>query len=336
MRILCVYSYEETKKEGDVEEPRPCSADRAIAEVLSSAGNEVNLVKFDEKALARLKDDYDLICNQCDGFNDESLNELKVIKFFEKLEMPFTGCSSSCVANSTEKSVAKELLKEASINTPRFQAFKNPEQQLSKELSFPLIVKPIAMDASEGIEEDSVVFDEQQLKKKILQVNAEFKMPALVEEYIEGREFCVPIIGNEKPEVLKILEIDYSEHFEGKPKILSYKAKWSKNSNAFKNTYSIIARLDEKLARKIEAVALSAFKALECNGYATVDIRVDSEGRGFVLEVNPNAYIAPESDIVKAAKASGLEYNDLLDKICVLGLERFGRKLLPPLAVRTS
>jgi D-alanine-D-alanine ligase len=150
-----------------------------------------------------------------------------------------------------------------------------------------------------------------------------FSKPVLVEEYIGGREFNVPLIGNKDPERLAILEIDYSQHFENKPKILTYKAKWSKNSLDFKNTYSIIAELSKEDEEKIYSAAIAAYKAVLCTGYASVDLRMDESGNVFVIEVNSNCYIAPESDMLKAANYKGMSYDQLLNKIINYALERF-------------
>ncbi|MEK6874663.1 MAG: ATP-grasp domain-containing protein [Nanoarchaeota archaeon] len=320
MKILVLYSYEE--KSQNVPEGKIGTADLAIVETLRLLGHDVEFRKIDF-ANVPYADDYDVVFNMCDSF-DYSLDEPRVPRGLRTQGVAYTGNDAETILLCNDKSICKEFLIRKGVRTPQFQVFESAKDQLNCQLRFPLIVKPVHEDASNGIDEDSVVFDEERLRKKVIGVIELFNQPALVEEYIDGREFCVPVIGNENPQVLPVLEIDYSEaYFENKPKHLSFKAKWSKQSNAFKNTYSIVAKdVPSDLRKRIEETAKKAYLALRMHGYGSVDMRVDNLGNVFVLEVNPNCYIAPEADSVKAAKAAGLEYPIFLQKIAQLALAR--------------
>ncbi len=320
MKIIALYSYEE--KTPSCPEGRIGAADSGVIENLKSAGHEVIARKVDLGNLPD-KDEADVVFNLCDSWDNQA-DEPKVPRGLRAKDIPYTGNDAETINLCNDKSICKMFMVKKGVRTPPFQVFASTKDTLDPQLRFPLIIKPVHEDASNGIDEDSVVKDEEKLRKKVAMILEEFKQPALVEEYVDGREFCVPVIGNEDPTLLPILEIDYSEsYFENKPKHLSFKAKWSKQSNAFKNTYSVIAKdIPHDLKKHIEQTALNAYKALKMHGYGSVDMRVDNAGNVFVLEVNPNCYIAPEADSTKAAKAMGLEYPQFLDKIAHFALQR--------------
>lgn len=259
---------------------------------------------------------FDIVFNLYDGceINEESL----LPTFFEDKDILCTGNPSDVISNCADKLKLKSILRKNHISTPGFSLLQNYEML---DFDYPIILKPRFSHASEGIDEDCVVFDERRLKKKLSKLNG---CEMFAETYLPGREFCVPLIGNSSPLVLPILEIDFDdEYFYTKAKILSYKAKWSRNSNAYKNTFSNIAKgLNPWLERRIERIAKATFSALNCKGYATVDIRTDEYDNIFVIDVNPNPYLSPESDIAKAAAAIGISYEDLLERIIKLGVER--------------
>lgn len=319
MKVIVLYNSEPDAKQVG-------SGESAVVQALRQAGHEVALQRYEENLVLP---ECDVVFNLCDSFAN-SLEEYKVAEKLDALGVPYTGCGVFALRHCISKVETKHLLQRQGVLVPNFQVFDGAVDKL-KSLKFPLIVKPSHEDASIGIEEDSVVFDEEKLRKKVAFVINEFKQPALVEEYIEGREFCVPVIGNE-PRVMPILEIDYSQHFEGKPKILSFKAKWSKNSNAFKNTYSVLAKnLSPELEARIRQTAARAYSALQCSGYGTVDMRVDAKGNCLVLEVNPNAYISWESDLAKVAQQEGYDYPTFLTMILNFAVQKHGKI---PIAVR--
>ena len=304
------------------EEQRLYSQDKVIIQTLKNAGHEVHHYFYDRKVLDILGKSF--IFNLCDSFPD-GREEYAYVGLLEQKGFSFTGCPAETVYLCQSKFRQKAVFEDNGIAHPHYQLFTSSEQEFT--LQFPVILKPTQSNASIGIDDDSVVFNEKELRTKLVAVMEEFK-EVMAEEYIDGREFCVPMMGNENPEVLNILEINYAdEYFLDKPKVLSYKAKWSRNSNAFKHTYSMLAEgLNESDRKKVIDLALSAYKAMGCQGYATADIRMNSLGEPFILEVNPNAYIAQESDLAKAAASKGMNYEALLGKILELAKERCGWK----------
>lgn len=317
MRIVYLHCSEEViKQEGETIsiEKTVYSQDKYLVERLRSKDHEVHLVPYSENFTEEIKKiNPDLVFNAADAFNDfEEPN--KILSALESLGIPFTGCNKVVSNLFTYKTKAKKFFKSQGVNTPEFEIVITENYLPSEKLKYPLIIKPVETDASIGIEEDSVVYNKEQLNKKLSQVIPTYKK-VIVEEYIDGREFCVPIIfSNGKVEVFPALEIDFTEHFENKPKILSYKAKWSKNSNAFKNTYSMAKELEPEVKEKLSSTAEKLFTSLNSSGYATMDVRF-SNGRVYVLEVNPNPYLAIECDFIKSAKNLGMTPSDLIEKI---------------------
>ncbi|MBU2637782.1 MAG: ATP-grasp domain-containing protein [Nanoarchaeota archaeon] len=294
--------------------------DKGIISEMKKSGHEITAMIYDKGKDINVSD-YDLVFNLCDGF-DDMRDEVIIPEMAKKANVPCTGNTAETILTSLSKLNIKNLLLKNNIPTPEFQVFETGEEELKMSLETPVIVKPEYGHASEGIEVDNVVFNEEDMRKMIKQVMEENKCKALVERFIPSREFCIPMLGNSEPEALPMLEIDFPENLkEGKPKMLSYKAKWSKNSNLYKNTDSFVAaKVDEELKKKIENAATGAFKALGCRGYATADVRVDENNNVYVIDVNPNCYIAGESDFVKAAAVRGMDHSQLLVKMMELAL----------------
>ena len=267
----------------------------------------------------------DVIFNLCDtGFRDDYNLEPHVAAMFDILDIPYTGNNYFTLALCQNKARAKDILTYNEILTPKFQVFTSAERKLNPQLKFPMIVKPIREDGSVGIRERSVVTNEEQLKEEVDHITNFYKQEALVEEFIEGREFTVSLIGNRRPIVLPVAEIDFTGMPEHLPKIVSYRAKWIKQSIAYKHTPIISpANIDEKTTKMIEETAKKCYKIFGCRGYARVDFRYDDkENKLYVLEINPNPDISEEFDIAKSATAAGMSYSDLLQKIIDFAMEK--------------
>ena len=267
----------------------------------------------------------DVVFNLCDtGFRDDYDLEPHVAAMFDILNVPYTGNNYFTLALCQNKARAKDILTFNNVLTPKFQVFTSSERKLDQELKFPMIVKPIREDGSVGIRERSVVSNEEQLKEEVDHIVNLHKQEALVEEFIDGREFTVSLIGNRRPIVLPVTEIDFSGMPEHLPKIVSYRAKWIKQSLAYKHSSIICpANIDEKMAKIIEETARKCYKIFGCRGYARIDFRYDEkEKKLYVLEINPNPDISEEFETAKAAFAAGMTYADLVLKIIGFALEK--------------
>jgi len=267
----------------------------------------------------------DVVFNLCDtGFRDDYDLEPHVAAMFDILDVPYTGNNYFTLALCQNKARAKDILTYNGVLTPKFQVFTSAERKLDANLKFPMIVKPIREDGSVGIRERSVVSNEEQLKEEVDHIVNLHKQEALVEEFIDGREFNVSLIGNRRPIVLPPVEIDFSGMPEHLPKIVSYRAKWIKQSLAYKHSSIICpANIDEKMAKIIEEAARKCYKIFGCRGYARIDFRYDEkEKKLYVLEINPNPDISEDVDTAKSAIAAGMTYTDLIMKIIGFALEK--------------
>jgi D-alanine-D-alanine ligase len=198
------------------------------------------------------------------------------------------------------------------------------------EIDFPLLVKPPQEDASLGITQKSVVNDIKELLDVISSTQQEYQSPVLVEEFIDGREFYVGVIGNSKVEALPIIELDFSKFPAGLPKIASWEAKWGDEGDEkgaeFEGTQSIFpSDLSEELTEKIQRVAIDAFQALRLRDYGRIDLRVTAEEQVYVIEANPNCYLEKNSEFARAAEKSGLAYPAMIARIIELASARYSR-----------
>ncbi|MFZ5559875.1 MAG: D-alanine--D-alanine ligase family protein [Patescibacteria group bacterium] len=267
----------------------------------------------------------DVVFNMCDdGFRNDPTLEPHVAAMLDVLNVPYTGNNYFTLALCQHKVRTKDILTFNNILTPRFQVFTSAERKLDPELKFPMIVKPIREDGSIGIRERSVVNNGEQLKEEVDHIINIYRQEALVEEFIDGREFTVSLIGNRRPIVLPVAEIDFSGMPAHLPKIVSYRAKWIKQSIAYKHTPIICpVNIDEKMNKLIEETARKCYKILGCRGYARIDFRYDEkEKKLYALEVNPNPDISEDFDVAKSAIAAGMSYSDLLQKIIDFALEK--------------
>ncbi|MDO8551050.1 MAG: ATP-grasp domain-containing protein [Ignavibacteria bacterium] len=264
----------------------------------------------------------DVIFNFVEIYKEDARHEMNIVGMLELLRIPFTGAPSMALANCQSKIFTKRLLNSFGIKTPRFIIIKKLPKHYRHRLKYPLIIKPAYEDASVGIENESIVENVEKLKERIEYILKYFAQPALVEEFIEGRELNVAILGDNEPAALPISEIDFTEMPDHLHNIVSYQAKWDPNHEAYHKTIPICpAKLPKRIEKKAKEIALKAFKAMGCRDYARVDMRL-SKDHLYVLEVNPNPDLTEGAGFMRSAKTSGLSYVETLKKIINLALER--------------
>jgi D-alanine-D-alanine ligase len=191
----------------------------------------------------------------------------------------------------------------------------------------PLFVKPLRSDSSLGIGRKSLVFDALQLMRRFAAIREELGDAAIAEEYIEGREFYVGVLGNSPPRALPPIEVDFTGFPEGQPKVLDSKAKWESRSAEYKGTKSVIATLPDELRARLQKVAVDAYRAVRVRDYGRVDLRLTETGEIYVLEVNASCYLEKSAEFAMAASAAGIEYPGLMERIINLATERYeGRR----------
>jgi D-alanine-D-alanine ligase len=221
-----------------------------------------------------------------------------------------------------DKGLAKKALAFDNILYPDFAVFSKDDFETGGNLRMPMFVKPLRADASIGIGSDALVNDATALMKRVLAIHEKFNDAALAEEYIEGREFYVGILGNREPLAFPPIEMDFSGLPDGAPRVLDSKAKWSKESAEYKGTKSVMADVNDELRARLQKVSLDAYRALRVRDYGRVDLRLTDTGEIYVIEVNANCYLEQESEFATAAAAAGLEFPAMINRLADLAVER--------------
>lgn len=265
--------------------------------------------------------DTDLIFNLFEGFDDRPKTEATVAGIMSELGFTYTGCSPSALALGLDKAKVKDLLRSHGINTPNYQLL-TPETVSRFHLSFPCIVKPSRQDASHGLSADSVVSDQASLERQVSGICRAFGGEALVEEFVDGREFNMTVMGNEEVTALPISEIVYSLP-PGMPRVLTYAAKWEENTPYFDGTtVDCPAQIGTRESAMLLQTAVAVFKLVVKHGYARVDMRLDSKGNVQVLEANPNPDITPGSGAARQAAAASMTYPQFIEKLVSMALQK--------------
>lgn len=266
----------------------------------------------------------DLIFNLVECVENESIQEMNVAGVYELLKIPYTGAGPLALGTALNKPRVKELLSYHGIKTPKFQVIRPTDKNVVyDEVAYPAIVKPSHEDASVGIAEASVVYNVPELRKRVRYIFEEFEQPALIEQYIDGRELNIAILGYKNPVVLPISEIDFSGLTPGMHKIVSYEAKWIHGSIAYEGTKGVCpAPLTPLQETKLRDIALRCYHIIGCRDYARVDFRLTKEGIPYALEVNPNPDISDDAGFARSAKAYGYTFPEIVGKIVESALER--------------
>ena len=297
----------------------------AVEKALLDSGYQVTCVPltlpFEEARDILGKLETDLIFNLFEGFPGYPETEADICQVLTDIGVPYTGCPPQALRLALNKAGTKSLLQAGEINTPDFQLMHSGTLS-DFSLEFPCIIKPNSEDASHGITEDSVVSNVKEMETQINKVSIQYRTDEiLVEEYIDGREFNTTVIGNNRKQVLVISEIEFSLP-SGLPSIVTYAGKWEVESQYYKGTTPVCpAQISENEEQGIIEIAEKACTITKCRGYARVDMRMDRQGRIFVLEVNPNPDISPDSGAALQANAAGMTYTEFIRRLVSLAME---------------
>lgn len=298
---------------------------RAVAEALKELGHTPVLLPLDADVVnfldALRTAGPDLVFNLCEGFWGDSRKEMHVAALFDLLGIPYTGAPPLVLGLTQDKVRTKDVLVHHGLPTPRYILVGMGEQlPNTRDLAYPLFVKPRFEDASLGITQESIVEDETALKQRIQYIHDTYRQGALVEEFIEGREINAAVLGNSPFETLPLSEICFRPGLV-RP-IVSYAGKWLEGSAEYTLTEPVCpAPLKNTEESLIKDAALHAYKILDCRDYARVDIRLRGDVP-YILEVNANPDISPGAGLARAARAGGLAYPKLIDRILNLALKR--------------
>jgi D-alanine-D-alanine ligase len=291
-----------------------------IAAALWAVGHRPTLVGVQNdlaELVSRLRElKPDLVFNVCETFGGRDTNEGNVTAVLVLLNLPYTGTGPVGMALRQDKAVTKKLLQFHEVRCPRFAIFDVGELELTGRMRFPLIVKPMRGDASAGVDDSSVVRDYGSLTERVAVIHRDFADAALVEEFIEGREFYVGVLGNEPPEALPIVEMDFTKLPPGFPHVYGWRAKFDHSSEQYDSVNAIIATdLAPEVRHRLSTAALEAVFALQVRDYARVDMRLAGDGTPYVIEVNANPYLEQTSAFAFAALQAGMGYNTLIKRL---------------------
>jgi D-alanine-D-alanine ligase len=297
----------------------------AIRVAIESLGHEVVPLEANSELPQRLAEaKVDIVFNIAEGLSGRN-REAQVPALCELIGIPYTGSDSATLALALDKALAKRILRQHGILTPEFQVMTTGREKLHPWVTqkFPLIVKPNAEGSSKGISGSGVVDDENALRAAVREIVEKYRQPALVEEYVFGREFTVGLLGDRKPRVLPPMEICFKDATKKRPVYdFEIKQEWEKHVY-----YECPAKLSPTEAKAVERAARETFMALDCRDVARIDLRMNAQGQVYVLEVNPLPGLTPDySDLVLISKAAGIEYRTLISEILAGGLKRLREK----------
>jgi D-alanine-D-alanine ligase len=265
-----------------------------------------------------------LVFNLVESFGDDILGGvIGVAGLLDLLQIPYTGGGPGEIFLQEDKALTKKLLAFEGIRYPDFATFPaDANFETGGNLRMPLFVKPLRMDASIGIDERSLVRNTQQMMERVLYIQRTFGDAALAEEYIEGREFYVGVMGNDELTAFPPIEIDFSGLKEGSLRVMDSQAKFDENSERFHGTKAVIAQIEPELKAKLQKASVDAYRALRVCDYGRVDLRLTETGEVYVIEVNASCYLEQQSEFATAAAAQGIAYPKLVTGIAELAVAR--------------
>ena len=329
-RILVVYNRDFEGAEADPENRAREDVENVathLVKVLAAKGLDVTALgvhdDLSETLLSIRQAKPDVVFNLCESISGDSRFEPLLPLLLEKEGIAYTGSPPLALSMAVHKPKAKEILRACGVPTPMSRAITGPGQAV--ELPFPLIVKPAREDASVGIHKESVVATKRALDARIAHILTQYSQPALVEQYIEGREIYVSLLAlpDGCVEVLPLFEIDFSDLPATHPRIVSFEGKWVESSVEYAGTKPVRCELAASVFDDVAAAARGAFAALELRDYGRVDIRLGADGVPYVIDVNPNCDLSHEAGgFARAARAAGLTYDDLVVRILEQALIR--------------
>ncbi len=293
---------------------------QAVREAIAAAGHEVIDLEATADLPALIETARpDLVFNMAEGIKGRS-RESQVPSLLELLDIPYSGSDPAALNIALDKALAKKIVRQHGIPTPNFFTMNTGKERLPKDLRFPLIAKPIAEGSSKGVHATSVVENEAELREAAREMIAKYDQPALIEEYIGGREFTVGMLGERRPKVLPPMEVVFLDDSEKRPVYsFAFKQDWSS-----KIRYDVPANLEPGQLKALERAARECFIALGCRDVARVDFRMDGQGKVYFLECNPLPGLTPGwSDLVLIAKAAGIEYDALIAEILSGAVRRY-------------
>ncbi len=307
-------------------ERQPFKREWAVGHGLRERGHEVRFlgVSDDLIPIRELAGEWQphVVFNLLNEFQDVGAYQAHVTSYLELLHLHYTGCNPTGLLLSRDKSIAKKILRYHRIATPAFRVIRRGRPARATTLHFPLIVKTLDEEASMGISQASIVRNEDQLEERVGFVHEKIGSDALVEEYVEGRELTLSVLGNERLRTFPIWEMWFDDLPEGSEPIATAHAKWdlAYQKRVGVSTGPAETELEPVVARRIHRLGRRVFRALELSGFARLDLRLTPEGRAYVIEANAAPDLSPDEDFALSAQEGGLDYPALLQRIVNLAM----------------
>jgi D-alanine-D-alanine ligase len=311
----------------------PWKTEFDVIQTLREEGHEVKVlgVGAELAPIRKAIDEFEphIAFNMMEAFDNVASFDHNVVAYLELIRMRYTGCNSRGLVLARDKSISKKILHYHRIGVAAFEVFPRGRRvRRPRRLQFPLIVKSLTLDASIGISQASVVGDDEHLFERVRFIHESLETDALVEEYIEGRELYVGLLGNKRLQVLPVWELDFSGMPEEARRIATERLKWSLSYQKKHRIMTGPAKgLSAETLRNITSVCKRVYRCLELSGYARIDLRLRDDGRVFVMEANPNPQLAYGEDFAESAESAGIPYGPLLERIMALGLRWEPRRL---------
>ncbi|MFH0936013.1 MAG: ATP-grasp domain-containing protein [Candidatus Omnitrophota bacterium] len=304
-------------QDANAEFDHPTTID-VIAKAVEAQGVEVVRIGNAASLLEKLDDlDVDIVFNLSEGLYGRN-RESQVPVLLEMKGIPFVGADALTLGMTLDKIMAKKVFMADGIPTPKFFEIRSEAELITTDhCRFPMIVKPRFEGSSKGLSEDSRVKNKEELKKQVAQVLDTYKQPALVEEFIVGKEFTVAVVGNDPPEVLPIVQIKIDGELQLNEKFYTF-ARIASD----KLEYVCPAPIDKNLSSKICELALKTYQAVDCRDFGRVDFRVDNKGNPYVLEINPLPSLSTEDVFMFIAKTMGITYEEMIGRILKSAFKR--------------
>jgi len=263
-----------------------------------------------------------IVFNLLEGFDDVGIFDQNVVSYLELVRAPYTGCNPRGLTLARDKSIARKLLAYHRIPSPDFTVVPvNRKPVLPRRLTYPLIVKSLTYEASIGISQASVVANEDQLATRVKYIHESILTPAIIEQFIDGRELYVGVLGNQRLRVLPVWEMSFAKMSSDHWHIATERVKWNVKYQKRHGIDTAAAELPEGQAAAVQHLARRTYRALDLSGYARIDFRLDASGKAYVIEANPNPQLAALEDFAQSAKQAKLPYPQLLERIMALGLQ---------------
>ncbi len=329
LRILVLLTKElmppESIPEGVEKERQPWRTEYDVITALKSMGHDVYPVglESDLSVISNAREEHKphVAFNLLEEFDGRALFDQHVVSYLELLKQPYTGCNPRGLTLAHDKALTKKILSYHRIPVPGFCVFPRGYKVLRpSRLEFPLLVKSVVEEGSAGISQASVVHDDEKLAERVEFIHRTTESDAIAEQYIDGREIYVSVMGNQRLQTYTPWELVIRNLSEGSLNIATGRLKWNADYQKKVGLVTRPADLTEELRRKLEALSKRIYRHLNLSGYARLDYRLSNDGEFYLLEANPNPQIARNEDFADSAAHCGLSYCPLLQKILTLGL----------------